>query len=91
MRFHSLQTGARISTLDKDYRDVWNDLVSIPFKRERASQQRSPPTNAESRLRVSIPFKRDSASQLNANNKMESKMTINVSIPFKRDSATQRF
>ena len=60
--FHSLQTGARVSTPGKKWYRPLRRSVSIPFKRDSASQRqrqrRSGSTGA-----VSIPFKRDSASQ----------------------------
>ena len=63
--------------------------VSIPFKRESASQLKAELVK-DIRNLVSIPFKRDSASQRGQKPRLYGSLILSmVSIPFKRDSASQ--
>ena len=112
LSFHSLQTGQRISTVERvKYERAVAEfpfpsngtahlnrenagrflvllLVSIPFKRERASQRTNHLSGQNSASKVSIPFKRESASQRNADAQSWAGI-VDVSIPFKRESASQ--
>ena len=62
--FHSLQTGKCISRKKSctPHRTT-QSCVSIPFKRESASQEEQVGRQKDPDLTVSIPFKRESASQ----------------------------
>ena len=67
--FHSLQTGERVSTQPSPVHSALPspEDVSIPFKRDSASQldneSQKWESNIEASISVSIPFKRESASQ----------------------------
>ena len=87
--FHSLQTGARISTiLHRRCQCSRDSGVSIPFKRERATQL----TDGRGRFNASVvfPFPSNGSAHLNEASCERMGLTKRrVSIPFKRDSATQ--